>query len=230
MLLLRLLAGSWDDGCVPVRDLNLLLEDNMGDGNQRQVIQNMNMARFDITQLAGLRDQTGEALFDDAVAKEPALQKGGDALLSLTADQVSLLLVRLSPSALEGPQQQQLAEHLVSLTTGDTTGVTYLSEIKSLLCCAPHPDFVENRLQTYFRAAPSLFDSLAEQVKIRLQRHLNESKLREAVAASDLPLSGIEVLIVAHMIVAVADDTDGATAGVLNVISNIKNGVRSFAN
>ena len=229
VLLLRLLAASEDAGCVPLRDLNLLFEDNWGDGDKSLLIQDTNVARFDITQLAALRNQMPDELFDDAVAKEPAFQENETSFASLSVDHVCLLLVRLSPSALEGSQQRKLAEHLVSLTAGDSSGVTYLPEMKNLLCCASSPEFVENRLQTFFRASPALFDSVAEQVKVRLQRHLSESKLREAIAASDLPLSGLEVLQVAHMIATIADDTDGATAGVLDVLSNIKNGIKSFA-
>jgi hypothetical protein len=218
VLMLRIFASTWEDECVRVQEIGLLLEHVMHNP-QDQASHMLNNVRFDILQLASIKGTSSGEVFDDSLSRIDAQAE----FLSVT--KLKDLLTKLSPGSYKTTDHHSLAEHVISLSTGDSSGVCYTTEVKSVLCSAPSFAFLQKRLQAVFKASPSCYASLVEQLQVHLQKTLHPNQLREAIEASDLPLSRVEATMLTHILASSVDATSSATESVLALLDTLKAGV-----
>ena len=168
--------------------------------------------------LAELVESTQE-MFDQILSKVDAHAE------FLSINKLEELLKHLSPGSHQPTEHHALAEHVVSLSTGDSSGLCYTTEVKSVLCAAPSFAFLQKRLQAVFRAAPPCYASLKEQLQVQLQKTLHPTQLRVAIEASDLPLSRVEAIMLTHMLASRVDSSSNATESVLALLDTLKAGL-----
>merc|ERR1711991_146064 len=98
-----------------------------------------NTVRFDILQLAGIKGTSTQEMFDQILSKVDAHAE------FLSINKLEELLKHLSPGSHQPTEHHALAEHVVSLSTGDSSGLCYTTEVKSVLCAAPSFAFLQKR-------------------------------------------------------------------------------------
>lgn len=238
VLLLRVLAVSWEDNKVRIRDIFAIAEDAVfkrGDVFSEIQYKQVTQIRFDLVHMASLKSCDAQSLLS-STAEKLNIQLTS----KLTVQDVSQLLQRLSPASIESDtnisginladsnvstvNSQYLAELVVSLAAnGDAPGsgaggTCSFKQLKYLLCQLPAAGshtLMLARARTWLVALPTLQSNLLDAFSslALTTDEFTQEQVREAMTSkTNLPICNAEAQVLAHDIVAAGGISVGGVA------------------